>query len=75
MSSPVVIPSELEFRRDELVLRTGRSKEQYLQQSIEDGLADTEDYYTAAAIRERVHSGEEVVLSSSELRANLGLDD
>ena len=65
---------EAERRLDELVSKTGRSREYYLSEIIDRGLAEVEDYYLAVQVLERVRSGEERVYSDAELSQRLGLE-
>ena len=66
---------EAERRLDMLVSQTGRSREYYLPEIIERGLADVEDYYLALQVLERVRAGKERVYSDAELSERLGLED
>jgi RHH-type rel operon transcriptional repressor/antitoxin RelB len=65
---------EIEQRLSDLVKQAGRTKEYYLQESIERGLEDVEDYYLATMALERVRKGEERVYSSEEVKTYLGLE-
>nr|WP_235605422.1 CopG family transcriptional regulator [Syntrophotalea acetylenica] len=58
-----------------LATQTGRTKAFYLRELITRGMEDLEDYYLAADVLERVRKGEEEVLSSSDVRRSLELDD
>ena len=75
MATSIQLSSQAEERLDYLASKTGRSKEFYLQELIERGLEDVEDYYLAAEVLERVHKGEEQVYTATEVRKNLGLVD
>jgi RHH-type rel operon transcriptional repressor/antitoxin RelB len=75
MSISIQLNPETEQRLDFLVTQTGRSKADYLQEIIENGIEDLEDYYLAAEVLERVKNGQEKVFSTSEVRKSLGLDD
>lgn len=74
MATSIHLSSEAEERLDHLASETGRSKEFYLQELIERGLEEIEDYYLAAEVLERVRKGEEPVYTSAEVRKNLMLD-
>jgi RHH-type rel operon transcriptional repressor/antitoxin RelB len=45
-----------------------------LRELIEGGLDDLEDFYLADATMERVHKGQEKIVSATEVRKELGLD-
>ena len=66
---------ESEKRLDLLAARTGRSKSILLKEIIERGLEDTEDYYLAHQVLERVRSGQETTYSAAEVRRDLALDN
>ena len=66
---------EAERRLDILVAQTGRSREYYLPEIIDRGLAEVEDYYLAVQVLERVRAGKERVYSDAELSKRLGLED
>ncbi len=66
---------EAERRLDILVAQTGRSREYYLPEIIDRGLAEVEDYYLAVQVLERVRAGKERVYSDAELSERLGLED
>jgi RHH-type rel operon transcriptional repressor/antitoxin RelB len=75
MATSIRLSAKAEQRLDFLAAQTGRTKAFYLRQMIENGLDDLEDYYLAADVLERVRQGGEKINSSSEVRADLGLDD
>ncbi len=75
MSISIQLNPETEQRLDFLITQTGRSKSDYLQEIIENGIEDLEEYYLAAEVLERVKNGQEKFFSSSEVRKSLGLDD
>ena len=75
MSISIQLNPETEQRLDFLITQTGRSKADYLQEIIENGIEDFEDYYLAAEVLERVKNGQEKIFSNSEVRKSLGLDD
>ncbi len=66
---------EAERRLDRLSSQTGRSREYYLPEIIDRGLAEVEDYYLAVQVLERVRAGKERVYSDAELSERLGLED
>ncbi len=63
---------EAERRLDRLASQTGRSREYYLPEIIDRGLAEVEDYYLAVQVLERVRAGKERVYSDAELSERLG---
>lgn len=75
MPTSIRLVPETEQRLDFLASRTGRTKSFYLREMIERGLEDTEDYYLAADILERLRRSEGRVYSSIEVRRALGLRD
>lgn len=75
MAVMIRLSPETARRLDSLAARTGRTKDFYLRELIERGLADLEDYYLAADVLERVRKGSERVYSTPEVRDALGLDD
>ena len=75
MSISIQLTPETEQRLDFLVTQTGRSKADYLQEIIENGIKDFEDYYLAAEVLERVKNGQEKIYSTSEVRKSLCLDE
>ena len=74
MEFTINLTPEIEQRLSDLVKQAGRTKEYYLQESIERGLEDVEDYYLATMALERVRQGKERVYSSEEVKAYLGLE-
>ena len=75
MATSIQLTPDTERRLDLLVSQTGRSKAFYLRAMIDRGLEDLEDYYLAAEVLERVHTGAEKVYSAAEARKILALDD
>ncbi|NCB25176.1 MAG: CopG family transcriptional regulator [Bacteroidia bacterium] len=75
MATSIRLEPEVEERLNFLATQTGRTKAFYLRELITRGLEDLEDYYLAADVLERVRKGEEEVLSSSDVRRSLELDD
>jgi RHH-type rel operon transcriptional repressor/antitoxin RelB len=74
MATSIRLSEEAEERLDFLASQTGRTKAFYLRQMIENGLDDLEDYYLAADVLERVRQRKEATYSSTQVRADLGLD-
>jgi len=75
MATSIHLTPETEQRLDFLAAQTGRGKDYHLREIIEQGLEDSEDYYLAADVLERVRKGQERVYSSADMRTELGLDD
>ena len=75
MTISTELSPEAERRLDRLVAQTGRSREYYLPEIINRGLAEVEDYYLAVQVLERVRAGEERVYSDAELSERLDLED
>lgn len=73
MPTSVRLSSAVEGRLGQLAQQTGRTKAYYLREIIERGLDETEAYYLAADVFERVRKGEERTYSADEVRADLGL--
>jgi RHH-type rel operon transcriptional repressor/antitoxin RelB len=75
MATSIRLDPEIEQRLDRLATQTGRTKAYYLRELVTNGLADLEDYYLAAATKERVRKGEERVFTLEEVERDLGLAD
>lgn len=75
MATSIRLEPETERRINFLAVKTGRTKAFYLQELIERGLEDFEDYYLATDVLERIRKGEEGVRSSADMRESLDLDD
>ncbi len=73
MATSIRLSPDLSNRLDRLATKTGRTKAFYLRQIIESGIPEMEDYYLAAATRERVRKGQEKVYSTASVRKDLGL--
>ena len=74
MSMSIELLPEIEERLASLAQRTGLSKDDFLLDIIERVMEDIEDCYLGMEALDRVRRGEERVYSSSEVRADLGLD-
>ena len=74
MATSIRLDPAVEQRLDFLAAQTGRTKAYYLREIIENGLEEMEDYYLAAEVLQRVRKGDEAVMSSAEVRKDLGLD-
>jgi RHH-type rel operon transcriptional repressor/antitoxin RelB len=75
MPTSIRLLPELEKRLDTLARQTGRTKAYYLREIVENGIAEMEDYYLAAATLERIRKGQEDVFSAKDVRRELGLVD
>lgn len=75
MATSIRLDPEVEERLNFLATQTGRTKAFYLRELITRGMEDLEDYYLAADVLERVRKGEEEILSSSDVRRFLELDN
>lgn len=68
------LSSDIQERLTTLAKKTGRTKTFYAREAILTHLEDLEDYYLAERVAADVRTGKELVYSSSEVRANLGLE-
>ena len=75
MTTTIVLSPETEQRLNLLASQTGRSAEFLLQEIVERGIDDVEDYYLASEALERIRSGQESVHTAAEVRRDLGLGD
>lgn len=75
MPTSIRLLPELEKRLDTLAKQTGRTKAYYLREIVENGIAEMEDYYLAAATLERIRKEQEDVFSAKDVRRELGLVD
>lgn len=73
MTVAIPLTPEIEQRVKAIAARTGRSTASQLQALVETGLDELEDYYIATDVRDRVHRGEEAVISLDALERELGL--
>lgn len=74
MPISVRLDAELELQLDRLAKTAGRTKAALLREIIERGLEETEDYYLAADVLERVREGQEKTHSAARVRKSLRLD-
>ena len=75
MAVSIRLDPEIELRLDQLASQTGRAKSYYLRELIEGGLDDLEDFYLADATMERVRKGQKNIVSSAQVRKELGLEN
>ncbi len=71
MATSIQLSPDAERRLAFLAAQTGRAEAYYLQEIVERGLEDIEDYYLAADVLQRVRTGQEQVHSAAEVRAEL----
>jgi RHH-type rel operon transcriptional repressor/antitoxin RelB len=74
MPTSIRLTPSVEARLDNLAQKTGRTKAFYLRELVERGLQDLEDYYLANEVFKRVEQGQEEVLSSEQVKKELGLE-
>ena len=74
MTTTIVLSPETKQRLNLLASQTGRSAEFLLQELVERGIDDVEDYYLASEVLERIRNGQESVHTAAEVRRDLGLD-
>jgi RHH-type rel operon transcriptional repressor/antitoxin RelB len=75
MPLSIRLPADIESRLATLAALTGRSKTFYVAEAIREHLADLEDAYLAAAVRDRIASGAEAVVPLADLLNEYGLAD
>lgn len=75
MPTSVRLSDDMERRLDRLARKTGRTKAYYIREIIGEHLAEMEDYYLAAEVRERVRKGDERVHGAKAVRRDLGPED
>ena len=75
MNISITLDAGIETRLQKLSKRSGKSIAIHLQELVACGLDDLEDFYSAEETMARVRSGQEAVLSSEQVRKNLGLAD
>ena len=74
MPTSIRLTPSVEARLDNLAQKTGRTKAFYLRELVERGLQDLEDYYLANEVFQRVQQGQEEVVSSEQVKKELGLE-
>jgi RHH-type rel operon transcriptional repressor/antitoxin RelB len=75
MTISIRLKPETEKRLDNLASLTGKTRASLLQEIIEDGFDDLEQYYLAHMVRERIRNGKERVYFSDEVKLFLGMKD
>lgn len=61
------LPEEFDARLERLAEEAGLSKSEYAREAILEKIEDMEDLHLAEQVLERVHKGEENVVSSEEM--------
>lgn len=74
MSTTIQLDPSIDARLEELARATGRSKDFYLNELIQQGLDELEDAYLGALEAERVRRGESSTRSLDAVMQDLGLD-
>jgi len=67
----IQLPEDIEARLEHLAKQTGRSKSSYAREAILEKIEDMEDVYLAEQVLERVHKGEEQVISAEDMWRDL----
>lgn len=63
----VRLPIEIDARLERLAEETGQTKSDYARKAILEGIEQIEDLHSAEQVLERLHKGEERVVSSEEM--------
>lgn len=63
----VRLPMEIDARLERLAEEAGQTKSDYARKAILEGIEQIEDLHSAEQVLERLHKGEERVLSSEEM--------
>jgi RHH-type rel operon transcriptional repressor/antitoxin RelB len=74
MSTTIELDPHIDARLEELARATGRSKDFYLNELIQQGMDELEDAYLGAQEAERVRRGESSTRSLDAVMQDLGLD-
>jgi len=74
MSTTIELDPNIDARLEELARATGRSKDFYLNELIQQGMDELEDAYLGAQEAERVRRGESSTRSLDAVMQDLGLD-
>jgi RHH-type rel operon transcriptional repressor/antitoxin RelB len=74
MSTTIELDPNIDARLEELARATGRSKDFYLNELIQQGMDELEDAYLGALEVERVRRGESSTRSLDAVMQDLGLD-
>ena len=63
----VRLPMEIDARLERLAEEAGQTKSDYARKAILEGIEQLEDLHSAEQVLERLHKGEERVVSSEEM--------
>ena len=63
----VRLPMEIDARLERLAEEAGQTKSDYARKAILEGIEQIEDLHSAEQVLERLHKGEERVVSSEEM--------
>jgi RHH-type rel operon transcriptional repressor/antitoxin RelB len=74
MGMTIQLDPEIDARLEQLAKATGRTKEFYLKELIQQGMEELEDAYLGALEAERVRRGESSTRSLEAVMQDLGLD-
>ena len=74
MTTTIQLDPSIDARLEELARATGRSKDFYLNELIQQGMDELEDAYLGALEAERVRRGESSTRSLDAVMQDLGLD-
>lgn len=74
MATTIELDPKNDLLLEQLAEKVGATKEEILRQLIDIAVEELEHFYAAANIAERVHTGEDKVISSEQIRADLGLE-
>lgn len=75
MTTTIELDPRVDARLEELARLTGRSKDFYLRELIQQGMDELEDAYLGELEAERVRRGESSTRPLDDVAAELGLDD
>ena len=69
------LPADIEKRLEDLVRKTGRSRDYYIREAVVEHLADLEDLYLAEERLRQLQDGKSDTVSLSDLMKAYGLDN
>ena len=75
MTLTIEIDPDIKRRLEQLAGRKGESRADLLRNVLENGIEDVEDYFSAAAILNRVENGEEKTYPLEDVLRELGLEN
>jgi RHH-type rel operon transcriptional repressor/antitoxin RelB len=74
MGTTIQLDPEIDARLEQLAKATGRTKEFYIKELIQQGMEELEDAYLGALEADRVRRGESSTRSLEAIMQDLGLD-